>query len=417
MCCENVSINLTAVQNNLESNIESVQNNLSVGIATNTAGIATNAGELDSRIFKSSENSISVETEHLPTGINNIGIGTDSLKSNTKGNENISIGHESLYNNISGENNMSIGHESLYNNISGENNISIGNESLYNNISGESNISIGNGSQWNNVSGENNISLGIASLYNNSSGYDNISIGAGCMENNISGHDNISIGTQSLNTNISGRFNIGMGTESLENNDGNYNIAVGAKSGMASITNNMNGSIFIGYNSLPDNTASNAQIVIGTNIQGQGQNTVSIGSNNNIIWADFSSSGSWNHISDVNLKENIIESTMGLSFINDLTPVTYNWRKKENLEGIYKEKYKDSKDNERIINDKTHHGFVAQQIKEVIENNEDVPDGFNLWTKTDDGIEGMSEGALIPILVKAIQELNQKIKILEDKIN
>ena len=342
MCCENVSINLTAVQNNLESNIESVQNNLesniesvqnnlSVGIATNTAGIATNAGELDSRSFKASENSISVETEHLPTGINNIGIGTDSLKSNTKGNENISIGHESLYNNISGENNMSIGHESLYNNISGENNISIGNESLYNNISGESNISIGNGSQWNNVSGENNISLGIASLYNNSSGYDNISIGAGCMENNISGHDNISIGTQSLNTNISGRFNIGMGTESLENNDGNYNIAVGAKSGMASITNNMNGSIFIGYNSLPDNTASNAQIVIGTNIQGQGQNTVSIGSNNNIIWADFSSSGSWNHISDVNLKENIIESTMGLSFINDLTPVTYNWRKKENL--------------------------------------------------------------------------------------
>ena len=40
---------------------------------------------------------------------------------------------------------------------------------------------------------------------------------------------------------------------------------------------------------------------------------------------------SWAASSDERLKENIQESTAGLSFINDLRPVTFDWKQKKDI--------------------------------------------------------------------------------------
>ena len=63
----------------------------------------------------------------------------------------------------------------------------------------------------------------------------------------------------------------------------------------------------------------------------------------------------------------------------------------------------------------TKHGFIAQEVKTVIDNHSELKDGFNMWNEdSTDGRQRLADGALIPMLVKAIQELSAKVKALED---
>ena len=68
------------------------------------------------------------------------------------------------------------------------------------------------------------------------------------------------------------------------------------------------------------------------------------------------------------------------------------------------------------MNGKYNHGFIAQEVKEVIDNNSDIKEGFDMWKEDDtDGRQRIGEGALVPMLVKSIQELSAKVEVLENK--
>ena len=55
-------------------------------------------------------------------------------------------------------------------------------------------------------------------------------------------------------------------------------------------------------------------------------------------------------------------------------------------------------------------------VKEVIDSHSDIKDGFDMWTEDPtDGRQRVAESALVPILVKAIQELSAKVAALEAK--
>ena len=70
------------------------------------------------------------------------------------------------------------------------------------------------------------------------------------------------------------------------------------------------------------------------------------------------------------------------------------------------------------MNGKYNHGFVAQEVKEVIDNNPDIKEGFDMWYEDEtDGRQRIGEGALIPMLTKAIQELSTKVEVLEKQLN
>ena len=62
---------------------------------------------------------------------------------------------------------------------------------------------------------------------------------------------------------------------------------------------------------------------------------------------------------------------------------------------------------------KAHHGFVAQEVKTVIDANSDVVDGHNIWVEDPDGTQQVAPSALIPMLVKAIQELSAEVEKLK----
>ena len=61
---------------------------------------------------------------------------------------------------------------------------------------------------------------------------------------------------------------------------------------------------------------------------------------------------------------------------------------------------------------KTNYGFVAQEVKTVIDNY-NVADGQAIHTVDPDGTQKLSPAELVPMLVKAVQELSARITALE----
>jgi hypothetical protein len=96
--------------------------------------------------------------------------------------------------------------------------------------------------------------------------------------------------------------------------------------------------------------------------------------------------------SDRNLKKNILESDLGLPFINSLNPIKYHWLEDDN-------------------NSPYHYGLIAQEVDEVI------PKESGSIVREDDGNWNMAYNQLISPMIKAIQQLSQKVSELESYIS
>ena len=64
------------------------------------------------------------------------------------------------------------------------------------------------------------------------------------------------------------------------------------------------------------------------------------------------------------------------------------------------------------------HGFLAQEVKQALVDSgvseTDIPK-YGVWSEEPTGVQAISREMFIMPLVKAIQELNEKIKVLESK--
>jgi trimeric autotransporter adhesin len=100
-------------------------------------------------------------------------------------------------------------------------------------------------------------------------------------------------------------------------------------------------------------------------------------------------------ISDQRLKENIVDATDGLNIIQALKPRRFDWK-------------------ENFGNNKKHQlGFIAQEMETVF------PEAVDVWHMDQENTEeykSVGAGALIPVLVKALQETVAKIDALETRI-
>ena len=117
-------------------------------------------------------------------------------------------------------------------------------------------------------------------------------------------------------------------------------------------------------------------------------------------------------MSDERVKKDIVDSTVGLNFINDLRPVTFDYKNKGDLPKEFRGYEEGS--TEVYKNKKTQHGFIAQEVKAAIDKHSDIKDGFSMWDDNDEvGQQRVGETALIPVLVKAIQELSAEVEKLK----
>jgi hypothetical protein len=196
------------------------------------------------------------------------------------------------------------------------------------------------------------------------------------------------------------------------------NTCVGNQSGSSITTGRRN--VCIGGGTNVSTAAADRQIAIGQAVTCTGNNRVTIGHGSNTATLDLDGSvTSWAAASsDERFKENITTSTAGLSFINDLRPITYNWKKKKDTpsDTIH---YEEGSDEPCLGHayGTTLHGFIAQEVKATIDNHSEIKEGFKMWKQYDNGVQTVAQGDLIPILTKAVQELSAKIDTMQTEIN
>ena len=366
----------------------------------------------------------------LNTGSANVGIGNNALDAHTSGNYNTAVGYGALTTNTTADKNTAVGANALQANSTGTRNTAIGNTALYANLAND-NLGIGDQAGYSITTGTRNIAIGINAYDDSDTESDNLAIGYNAMTTNTAGGTgNTAIGNYALDELTSGDHNVSVGllsgnsmTEGVSNvllgngcganiTTGDENIMIGRNVG----SNNVNlttghRNVIIGAYADVSAAGSDNQIAIGYDVSCSGDSNFTFGNggtDSNIAFGATSISAP----SDIRLKQNINDDVAGLSFINDLRPVTYEWRKEKDIPEEMNTHVAGSE--ERFNNDFVNHGFIAQEVKEVIDNHPEIKDGFKMWFEDDvDGRQRIAEGALVPMLVKAVQELSAKNDSLE----
>ena len=151
----------------------------------------------------------------------------------------------------------------------------------------------------------------------------------------------------------------------------------------------------------------------------------SAGAGANRRWRRLYSNNTTISTSDVNAKTDVVDSALGLDFINSLRPVGYRW-----IVGK-QETVKDADGNPIVIGEspegkpifkmlevpgkRLHYGFIAQEVKQAVDAS-GVED-FAGWVQDDlsnpDSTQSLSYEQFIAPMAKAIQELSARITQLE----
>lgn len=189
-----------------------------------------------------------------------------------------------------------------------------------------------------------------------------------------------------------GNNNIAIGNNSIAANNGSDNISIGVNSLFTSTSGDKN--ILIGNNALYDNLSGNNNVSIGYGVSSSNltvSNEVNI--YNGAQTARFQgTAGAWSFVSDARDKQNITDLSIGLDFINQLNPRKFEWNMRHS----------------DVDKGKPSSGFIAQEVLEVlISNNAEYT---NLVDTKNPNQYTVSQSNLIPILVKAVQDLNKKIE-------
>ena len=306
----------------------------------------------------------------------------------------------------SGTANIMMGRWATSNPDVGNENIVIGSEAGRAMESGSQyNICIGSKAGFKLTTGESNTMVGRFAGYHQTTGGTNTYVGVGA-----------GLGAGSGTYNSSHNVAIGEGAY-VGAISGGYNTMVGVDAGWSTTTGARN--ICLGYICQTSAVSGEDQIAIGYNCQCTGNDTITIGIGSNTASLGLDGSDEdWSAASDERFKENITTSTAGLSFINDLRPITYNW-KKEKYAPVGTPYYKEDSDEPCLGHEygTTLHGFIAQEVKTVIDNHSEIKEGFKMWQEYDNGVQAIAKGHLVPMLVKAVQELSTKIDEMQVEIN
>lgn len=127
--------------------------------------------------------------------------------------------------------------------------------------------------------------------------------------------------------------------------------------------------------------------------------------------------------SDVRTKNTIQDASLGLNFIKKLRPVSFLVNKgRVDAKNAIKDEYGniDFDTIETIPGKRKHYGFIAQEVKEVLDELTDTPDmDFAGWSVGDvddqDSPQALAYDEFIAPLVKAVQELSARLEALENK--
>jgi hypothetical protein len=318
-----------------------------------------------------------------------------------------------------------------------------------------------------------NTALGLSTLIFNTTGYCNTAIGAGALNVNTTGNRNTAAGALALLCNTTGSCNTAIGYnagrlmtgnsltavgyKAAQCTTGNCNTAIGYKAGcglttgtcnvimgcaagecmtggscnvaigqraMLQATSNNNVAIgglvaqglttgacniFVGYYNGSGISTTNFHIGIGHGISPSGSTGHTAWGNKEITYNGIASK--WTDISDCRDKTNIqdLDEKLGLDFIRSLDTVSFNWDNRENY--VQKCGFEYGQKDGTLTSPKKSYGFIAQQMKEVLDNLDTNFDALKY--NEDKDAYRITYAHMIAPLVKAIQQTIQRIETLE----
>ena len=352
-------------------------------------------------------------------GYSNTAIGVNAMLANTTGNNNVAVGHGSLDANTTATRNTAVGANAAGTNTTGTRNSAVGYDALFSNTTGNYNTAIGDIALRENTTASYNTALGMGALEKATTGGFNVAVGTLALDANTTGADNTAVGHDALTRATTGDNNTAFGAQAgSQITTGEKNVCIGSSSGIQGTdltTGTQN--ICIGHDTgVSANGAAN-QIAIGSGFSAGGDNTASFGYGSVLLTIGLDGSDtSWAASSDERLKTNVATSTAGLSFINDLRPVTYEWKQRKDVPSNMTRFYEEGSTEECLGSGETYHGFLAQEVKTVIDNHSEVKQGSHIWSQHSDGTQQLAEGHLVPMLTKAVQELSEKNDALEARL-
>lgn len=231
---------------------------------------------------------------------------------------------------------------------------------------------------------------------------DSVSIGDQAMSSctfNTNGPA-VAIGSEALKNGVASGSNVAIGWRSLLNSDGSTginNVAVGVRSGIGIIDGGNN--TVIGHWAGTNVIDGTNNTIIGANASAAStsvNNSITIGNNQiNVFRCNVQTITS---LSDARDKKDVKELGAGLDFVKDLKPVEFVWDER-------------GEDGKKDIKD---FGFIAQDLKKSQEDAGLAETLKLVYEENPEKLEA-SYGKLVPILVKAIQELTAKVEALEAK--
>ena len=356
--------------------------------------------------------------EENTTGTANAALGTYALDANTSGAYNTSIGYGTLTLNTTGNDNTAVGINSLAANTTAANNTAVGSSALEGNTTGTANVAVGHQTMDANTTGDYNTAVGKSALGANTTADNNTAVGYAALTANTTGTANTAVGVGALYVATTGNDNTVMGRSAGEAvTTGYQNVIIGRNAGFSTVgTTTGHSNTIIGYTTHAAAVNGNLEVVIGSGIRGVGNGYTTLGGGSNRTY-NQQGSASWSGASDERLKTDVVDEPIGLNFINDLRPVKFKWKKKKDVDSsTFPTIYEEGSD-ERVQPSEhgvDKHGFIAQELESTIANYSDMGDaGHEIFKQTSDGMYNASPSALIPMLVKAIQELSAKVKVLE----
>ena len=217
-----------------------------------------------------------------------------------------------------------------------------------------------------------------------------------------SGTNNAAFGVEALGGCSTGSRNFAYGYASLFSlSSGGSNIAMGDATGY-NVTSGSNNLLF-GQNAGRTGYQSPQSIAGVTS----GSNQIHMGNESH---STARIQISWTVNSDSRDKTDITPIDVGLDFVKDLNPVTFRWDKRSDYEDR-------TPTGENKLEELTL-GFLAQEVEEVEKSyGYDVANKTNLVVDRDVDQDhfGITYEKMIPILVKAIQQLETRVKELENK--
>jgi hypothetical protein len=285
---------------------------------------------------------------------------------------------------------------------SGNNNTIVGIQTCTNGLFTDGTIAFGSGIFNNPLSGSSNIGFGYNTLKYLTTGSNNIGFGTTIASNSTSTGltNNILVG-RNIFSNANFIFNSSgntiIGIDSFVSATGETNTSLGYQTGYFLTGGSQN--TFIGYRAGYTTTGNSNVTLIGYNA-----NLPSSGSSNNnaIVLGDLNVTSlrcnvtSITSLSDIRDKTDIQTIPVGIDFVNELNPVTFTWNRRDGS-----------------MNGEKSSGFIAQELKEV-EDKYGMNEWLNLVNSDDPNRIEATPGNLLPVLVKAIQDLSKEQKELEE---